>query len=118
MTHAEILTARGTAESGRQALALLRPLVASQGNDPLLHRLLARAWELAGDPVRAGEAHAEATWLGGRAEQALLQLQTLRRQHALDYISQARVDARIERLTPEVLELKRQGVHDPVLQPR
>lgn len=118
LTHAEILTARGTAESGRQALALLRPLVASQGNDPLLHRLLARAWELAGDPVRAGEAHAEATWLGGRAEQALLQLQTLRRQHALDYISQARVDARIERLTPEVLELKRQGVHDPVLQPR
>lgn len=118
LTHAEILTARGTAESGRQALALLRPLVASQGNDPLLHRLLARAWELAGDPVRAGEAHAEATWLGGRAEQALLQLQTLRRQHALDYISQARVDALIERLTPEVLELKRQGVHDPVLQPR
>ena len=118
LAHAEILTARNTTEAGRQALELLRPLAAGSGQDPLLQRQLARAWELAGDPVRAGEAHAEATWLGGRAEQALLQLQTLKRQHRLDYISQARIDARIEALTPEVLELKRQGVHDPVLQPR
>lgn len=73
---------------------------------------------MSGDPVRAGEAHAEASWLNGRAEQALLQLQTIKHQHQLDYISRARIDARIETLMPEVLELKRQGVHDRDLTPR
>ena len=115
LVRAELLNARGTAEAARQALAILRALPAGQADDPFLHRQLARAWELAGDPVRAGESHAEMSWINGRAEQALLQLQTLRRREDLDYASQARIDARIETLTPEVLELKRQGVHDPVL---
>ena len=118
LTRAELLNARGTAEAARKALDILRPLQAAHPDDPALHRQLARAWELAGDPVRAGEAHAEMTWLNGRAEQALLQLQTLRRREDLDYASQARIESRIETLTPEVLELKRQGVHDPVLQKR
>ena len=112
LAHAQILNARGTSEAAQQAIALLRPLTGDGETTPELQRQLARAWEQAGDPVRAGEAHAEATWLSGRAEQALLQLQTLKHQHRLDYISQARIDARIEALTPEVLELKRQGVFD------
>lgn len=115
LTRAELLNARGTAEAGQQALILLRDHQSTLSDDPSLHRQLARAWELSGDSIRAGEAHAEMSWLNGRAEQALLQLQTLRRRDDLDYTSQARIEARIETLTPEVLELKRQGIHDPVL---
>lgn len=119
LTHAEILNGRATAKAAQQALAVLRPLLGQGGSDdPLLQRQLARAWELSGDHTRAGEAHAEATWLGGRAEQALLQLQTLKHNGGLDYVSQARIDARIEALMPEVLELKRQGIDDPVLRRR
>ncbi len=117
LTHAQILNARGSTAAAQQALALLRPLAGDGQSTPELQRQLARAWELAGDPVRAGEAHAEASWLSGRAEQALLQLQTLKHQQQLDYISQARIDARIEALTPEVLERKRQGVYDRDLEP-
>lgn len=116
LVRAELLNAQGTADAARKALEILRSVSPADSHDPALHRQLARAWELAGDPVRAGEAHAEMTWLNGRAEQALLQLQTLRRRDDLDYASQARIEARIETLMPEVLELKRQGVHDPVLQ--
>ena len=36
--------------------------------------MFARACELAGDKVRAGEAHADAAYLNGRAEDALNQL--------------------------------------------
>ena len=118
LTYAQILNARATRAAAQQALALLRPLASDGEVTPELQRQLARAWELSGDPVRAGEAHAEASWLNGRAEQALLQLQTIKHQHQLDYISQARIDARIETLMPEVLELKRQGVHDRDLAPR
>lgn len=118
LTHAQILNARGSVAAAQQAITLLRPLTSDGETTPELYRQLARAWEQAGDPVRAGEAHAEASWLGGRAEQALLQLQTLKHQQQLDYISQARIDARIETLMPEVLELKRQGVHDRDLEPR
>ncbi len=117
LTHAQILNARGSTAAAQQALALLRPLAGDGQSTPELQQQLARAWELAGDPVRAGEAHAEASWLSGRAEQALLQLQTLKHQQQLDYISQARIDARIEALTPEVLERKRQGVYDRDLEP-
>jgi len=112
LTHAQILNARDNAQAAQQAIALLRPLANEGETTPELHRQLARAWEQAGDVVRAGEAHAEASWLSGRSEQALLQLQTLKHQQQLDYISQARIDARIEVLMPEVLERRRQGFVD------
>ena len=118
LTHAQILNARGSVAAAQQAITLLRPLTSDGETTPELYRQLARAWEQAGDPVRAGEAHAEASWLGGRAEQALLQLQTLKHQQQVDYICLAGIDARIETLMPEVLELKRQGVHDRDLEPR
>ena len=55
------------------------------------------------------QAYAEAAFLSGRPEQALLQLQALKRNPALDYIGRARVDARIEAITPTVLELRRRA---------
>ncbi len=118
LTYAEILNEQGNREAGQRAQAMLRPLLSQSGNDPVFQQRFARASELAGDSVRASEAYAEAAFLSGRPEQALMQLQALKRNPALDYIGRARVDARIESITPTVLELRRQGVQDPDLDRR
>lgn len=117
LTYAAVLNQRNTPASGRRAQAILRPLLSSAANDPLFQHTFARASEIAGDPIRAGEAYAEAAWLNGRAEQALVQLNTLRKREDLDYYARARIDARIAAITPVVLELQRQGIRDPDLQP-
>ncbi|WP_196769956.1 M48 family metalloprotease [Stenotrophomonas maltophilia] len=118
LTYAEILNEQGNREAGQRAQAMLRPLLSQSGNDPVFQQRYARASELAGDSVRASEAYAEAAFLSGRPEQALMQLQALKRNPALDYVGRARVDARIESITPTVLELRRQGVQDPDLDRR
>ncbi|OMO40546.1 peptidase [Stenotrophomonas sp. MB339] len=118
LTYAEILNEQGTREAGQRAQAMLRPLLSQSGNDPVFQQRYARASELAGDSVRASEAYAEAAFLSGRPEQSLMQLQALKRNPALDYVGRARVDARIEAITPTVLELRRQGVLDPDLDRR
>lgn len=113
--YAEALAERNTAEAGRRAQDVLRPLMAASSEDPVFHRTFARASEIAGDTVRAGEAWAETAFLSGRAEQALVQLNTLRKREDLDYYARARIDARIAAITPTVLELRRQGIRDPDL---
>ena len=60
-------------------------------------------------PARAW---AEAAHLGGRPEQALVQLNNLKKRANLDYYARSRIDARIAAITPVVLELRRQGVRD------
>ncbi|MCE7032493.1 M48 family metalloprotease [Lysobacter sp. GX 14042] len=115
---AEALTARNTEADGRRAQALLRPLSAGGASDLAFQRAFARASEVAGDPVRAGEAWAEAAFLGGRAEQALVQLNTLKARPEVDYYARERIEARIARITPVVLELHRQGIRDDVLDRR
>lgn len=112
ITWAQVLAERNSVEAGRRALAALRPLLGSAGDDPEFQRVYARANEIAGDPVRAGEAYAEAEYLTGNPEKALLQLNTLKRRPDLDYYARARIDARIAAITPTVLELRRQGVKD------
>ncbi|MNV69951.1 Beta-barrel assembly-enhancing protease [compost metagenome] len=91
---------------------MLRPLLGAYADDPLLQQSFARACEIAGDSIRAGEAYAEAAYLRGRPEQALVQLNNLKRKPDLDYYARARIEARIAAITPTVLELKRQGVRD------
>ncbi|MEN5059747.1 M48 family metalloprotease [Luteimonas sp. TWI1416] len=118
LSYATLLLERDSAESGRRAQALLRPLLNGSSGDPAFQRAFARASEMAGDPVRAGEAWAEAAFLGGRAEQALIQLNTLKKREDLDYYARARIDARIAAITPMVLELHRQGVRDEDLRRR
>ncbi len=118
LTYAEVLVTRNTPEAGRRAQAGLRPLLADNAGDPAFQRTFARAAEIAGDPVRAGEAWAEAAFLNGREEQALVQLNTLKKRDDLDYYARARIDARIAAITPVVLELRRQGVRDPDLRRR
>ena len=115
---AEALIARDTVEDGRRAQALLRPMATGAADSLAFQRTFARASEIAGDPIRAGEAWAEAALLGGRAEQALVQLNTLKQHPDVDYYARERIEARIAHITPLVLELHRQGIRDEVLERR
>ncbi|WP_395792719.1 M48 family metalloprotease [Aquimonas sp.] len=108
--YADVLIRTGGSEHGRRAQEVLRPLLLRRGDDIALQRSFGRASELAGDIVRASEAHAEASYLSGRAEDALNQLQALKLRDDLDYYQRARIDARIAELTPVVLELRERGI--------
>jgi predicted Zn-dependent protease len=118
LTYAEMLDERNTPAAGKRAQAVLRPLLATAGDDPVFQQTFARSSEIAGDPVRAGEAYAEAAYLNGRPEQALVQLNTLKKRGDMDYYARSRIDARIAAITPTVLELRRQGVRDEDLDRR
>lgn len=118
LTYANALAERNTPQAGQRAQEILRPLLNASGGDPAFQRAFARASEMAGDAVRAGEAWAEAAFLGGRPEQALIQLNTLKKRDDLDYYARARIDARIASITPTVLELHRQGIRDDDLRRR
>lgn len=110
LAHASMLGEVGTPEAGRRAREVLRPLLAHSAGDPVFQRSFARACELAGDEIRAAEAHAEVAYLNGRAFDALSQLEALQKRDDLDYVQRARIDARIAQLTPVVLEMQRQGI--------
>jgi beta-barrel assembly-enhancing protease len=110
LTYARVLGEIGSAEAGRRAQTVLRPLLAQSSDDPLFQKSFARASELAGDVNRASEAYAEAAYLNGRPEDALKQLDGLLKKENIDYVQRARVEARMAAITPEVLEMRRQGV--------
>ena len=112
LTYAGVLNERNTRDAGKRAQDMLRPLLATAADNPVFQQAFARASEVAGDPVRAGEAYAEAAYLNGRPEQALVQLDTLRKREDVDYYARARIDARIAAITPVVLELRREGIRD------
>jgi len=113
LTYAAVLNEQGTSQAGQRAQAMLRPLLARAGDDPVFQATYARASELAGDGNRASEAYAEAAYLNGRPEQALIQFENLLKRPGLDYVTRSRVDARIESIMPTVLEMRRLGVRDP-----
>jgi predicted Zn-dependent protease len=113
LTFARILNDQGSKAGGQQARAVLQPLLDASGDDPVFQQAFARACELSGDSIKAGEAYAQVAYLNGRPEQALTQLQNLKRRESLDYYARARVEARIAAITPEVLELREAGVRDP-----
>ena len=112
LSYARVLGERNTVAAGKRAQAILRPLLGSSAEDALFQQVFARSSEIAGEPIRAGEAYAEAAYLNGRPEQALVQLNTLKKRPELDYYARARIEARIAAITPTVLELRRQGVRD------
>jgi predicted Zn-dependent protease len=118
LTYAGLLGERNTPAAGKRAQAVLRPLLGNSGEDPVFQSVFARASEIAGDPVRAGEAWAEAAYLNGRPEQALVQLNILKKRDDVDYYARARIDARIAAITPTVLELRREGIKDEDLHRR
>lgn len=110
LTYARTLGEIGNLEAGRRAQTVLRPLLAKSVDDPIFQKTFGRASELAGDINRAIEAYAEAAYLNGRPEDALKQLDSLLKKENLDYVQRARVEARMAAITPEVLEMRRQGV--------
>lgn len=112
LSYAASLAEYGNAEAARTAQELLRPLLATQGDDPAFQRTFARASEVAGDTIRAAEAYAEVAWLNGRADDALSQLERLRKTPDLDFYQRSRVDARIAAITPDALEMRRQNQRD------
>ena len=112
LSYAQLLAERNTPAAGTRAVAVLRPLLGTGADDLLFQQAYARANEIAGDDVRAGEAWAEAAVLNGRPEQALVQLNNLKKRETLDYYARSRIDARITAITPTVLELRRQGIRD------
>lgn len=116
LSFAQCLNKQGGAAAGTQAQSVLHPLLASAGEDPIFQQAWARANELAGDNIRASEAYAEAAFLNGRPELALVQLQNLKKRDDLDYYARSRIDARIADITPQVLELHREGIKDPDLE--
>ncbi len=110
LSYAATLNAIGNADAGKRAQAVLRPILAANGDDPLFQKLYGRASELAGDMTRAGEAFAEAAWLNGRAEDALNQLNALLKRSDLSYVQRARIEARIAVMTPVVYEYQRRKI--------
>jgi predicted Zn-dependent protease len=110
LAHAEALVQIDDKTSAKRAQELLRPQLAHDDEDPDLQVAFARASELAGEPVRAGEAHAAAAYLNGRAEDALNQLKQLTKRNDLDYYQRTRIEARIAEMTPTVLELRRRKI--------
>ena len=109
LSYAASLAEYGSADAARTAQELLRPLLPTHGDDPAFQRAYARASEVAGDTVRAVEAYAEVAWLNGRADDALGQLERLRKSPDLDFYQRSRIDARIAAITPDALEMRRQS---------
>ena len=60
--------------------------------------------------MRSGEAYADASYLSGRPFDAMEQLKTLLKRPDLDYYSRARIQARINDLTPLVMELRKRRI--------
>jgi predicted Zn-dependent protease len=110
LAHAQALLQVNDLASARLAQKILRPQLSNDDEDPDLQTVFARACELAGDHVRAGEAHADAAYLNGRAEDALNQLKDLTKRSDLDYYQRARIEARIAQITPVVLDLRRHKI--------
>ncbi|HEX5306200.1 MAG TPA: M48 family metalloprotease [Dyella sp.] len=98
-----------TTAQAEQAADLLRPAL-NTSEDPDIFRTYARASEKAGQPARAGEAYADASYLSGRPFDALEQLKRVLKRDDLDYYARSRVQARIAELTPLVLELRKRKI--------
>ncbi|HSE12928.1 MAG TPA: M48 family metalloprotease [Rudaea sp.] len=110
MAHARALMYATDKTAAHQAQELLRPQLSRNDEDPLLHTAFGRASDMAGDKIRAGESYAIASYLNGRAEDALNQLTDLTKRTDLDYYQRKRIEALIEQMTPIVLDLRRHKV--------
>jgi predicted Zn-dependent protease len=109
LAYAKALASADDKTQARVAANLLRPML-DNADEPEIYRTYARASDKAGDPVRAGEAFADASYLSGRPFDAMEQLRRLLKRDDLDYYARARIQARIADLTPLVLELRKRRV--------
>ena len=78
-------------------------------DDPALQELYGRANQLAGQDVRAAEAYAKASFLRGKYEDAMRQLEQTAQRNDLDYYERARIDAQVAQWRPVVLRERRRA---------
>jgi predicted Zn-dependent protease len=109
LAYAKALTAASDKAQATTAASLLRPLL-DDADEPDIYLTYARASDKAGDPVRAGEAFADASYYSGRPFDAMEQLKRLLKRDDLDYYARVRIQARIAELTPLVLELHKRRI--------
>ncbi len=100
---ATVLLAQSRKEDGLQASRRLKPVLEKLDADASLIETYARASQLAGDEVRAGEMYAELTLLNGRPDDAMGQLRGLLDRADVDHYQRARIEARIAQITPWAL---------------
>jgi predicted Zn-dependent protease len=106
LDYSQALLDSGTKADAKAAQGLLKPLL-NDDSEPSLYETYGHACHVAGDDVHAGIAYADATFLSGRAADALDQLHRLLKRSDLDYYTRAQIDARIAQITPIVLEIRR-----------
>ncbi|RUL66302.1 M48 family peptidase [Dyella dinghuensis] len=109
VAYANALTQGGSVAQAAQAADLLRPML-EDTDEPDIFTAYARASDRAGDPIRSGEAYAQASYLSGRPFDAMEQLKGLLKRKDLDYYARARIQAHIAELTPLVMELRKRHV--------
>lgn len=105
---ASVLLAQSRAADARLAATRLKPVIEKLDADASLIEAYARASQLAGDDIRAGEAYAELTLLNGRPDDAMGQLRTLLARSDVDHYERARIEARIVQITPWALFVQEQ----------
>ena len=98
-----VLLAQSRKEDAQQAARRLKPVLEKLDADASLIETYARASQLAGDEVRAGEMYAELTLLNGRPDDAMGQLRGLLDRADVDHYQRARIEARIAQITPWAL---------------
>lgn len=110
LSYSGFLLEQNSPSLAEKALEVLKRLSTGNAEDVIYQRTIARAYELSGNENRAIEAYAEVSFLNGRVDDAITQLTALLQKDDLDFYQRARVETRIEELTPISLELKRQGI--------
>ena len=110
LAHTRALLFEADKNAAHNARELLRPQLSHNDEDPLLYTAFGQASDMMGDKVRAGESYAIASYLNGRAEDALNQLKDLAKRTDLDYYQRKRIEALIEQMTPLVLDLRRHKI--------
>ncbi|HET7844689.1 MAG TPA: M48 family metalloprotease, partial [Xanthomonadales bacterium] len=113
IAYSDELVATGDRRQALRAVETMRPLVARTINDLAVQVAYARALEMSGQEVRAGEAHAEVALMNGRFDEALGQLNDLLKRRDIDYYQRARIEARIAQITPIALEQRRREQNQP-----
>ena len=110
LAHSRALLYVADKTAAHNARELLRPQLSHNDEDPLLYTEFGRASDMMGDKVRAAESYAIASYLNGRAEDALNQLNDLTKRTDLDYYQRKRIESLIEQMTPLVLDLRRHKI--------
>jgi predicted Zn-dependent protease len=106
MQYSRALLANEDPQRAETASIILRQQALFRDEDPVLYALYAKAANIAGDKVRAGEAIAESYYQRGGISEAIEQLEMLTRDHELDYYERARVSARLLELRVQMVELR------------